>query len=152
MNNMIEDTKTYFRIYKGFKKGIIAVFGEWNEEKQAAQALFTLKQKGLCAKYTAEFLRNASKVIIWGDGALHTQYYRKLKDFVKDELAREEKPENLKELHELAVKIDNRLYERAMEKKGVYDHDFNQKQGFRGTRAQYKHDLGDPMELDATKR
>ena len=63
--------KTYFCIYTGFEKGFKTIFGKLNEEKQDFRALLTIKQKGSCTKYTAEFLRYATKVI-WGDSALCT--------------------------------------------------------------------------------
>ena len=50
--------------------------------------------------------------------ALKAQYYKGLKDGVKDEIARSEAPDNLQELIEMAVKIDNRNFERALERKG----------------------------------
>ena len=37
---------------------------------------------------------------------------------MKDEIARSEAPDNLQELIEIAVKIDNRNFERALERKG----------------------------------
>jgi hypothetical protein len=40
---------------------------------------------------------------------------------VKDELVKEEKANALFEMIEKATKIDNRLYERALERKGVYN-------------------------------
>jgi hypothetical protein len=41
-----------------------------------------------------------------------------LKDNVKDEIARQDRPTKLKEMYELAIKIDGRIYERQLEKKG----------------------------------
>jgi hypothetical protein len=54
----------------------------------------------------------------WGDEAICDQYYKGLKDHVKDEISWSDKPDDLKEIIELAQKIDNRYYERQLEKKG----------------------------------
>jgi hypothetical protein len=48
------------------------------------------------------------------------KYYKGLKDSVKDDLAKVDKPDDLADLIEQAVQIDNRLYERALERKGQY--------------------------------
>jgi hypothetical protein len=56
----------------------------------------------------------------WGEKALIAQYYRGLKDTVKDEMARSDRPDDLEDTIKIAVRIDNRIYERALEKKGSY--------------------------------
>jgi hypothetical protein len=48
------------------------------------------------------------------------QYYKGLKDIIKDEMARSDRPENLEDTIKIAVRIDNRIYERALEKEGSY--------------------------------
>lgn len=149
MTTMMEDTKTYFRTYAGFKKGLATTFGELDEERQAERALLAIRQKGSCTKYTAEFNRHVTKVS-WGDSALRTQYYRGLKDSVKDDLIKEDKPETLKEQQDLAVKIDNRNYERSLERKGYYDQSF--KRDKNSSKGQGRSEHYDPMELDVTER
>jgi len=64
-------------------------------------------------------------------------------------MSREDKPEDLKELIETAIKIDNRYYERALEKKGYYDVGKSSRPGQGGRRGQY---YSPYMELDATER
>jgi hypothetical protein len=58
---------------------------------------------------------------------LTNQYYIGLNDFVKNELIRMDKPDNLQDIIESAVKINNRFYKRSLEKKGSYN--FRKKQG-----------------------
>jgi hypothetical protein len=41
-----------------------------------------------------------------------------LKDNIKDEIARQDCLTKLKEIYELAITIDRRIYERQLEKKG----------------------------------
>ena len=45
-------------------------------------------------------------------------------------MARSDKPDDLQELIALAVKIDNRMYERSLEKKGQYSQEHKRKQPY----------------------
>ena len=54
----------------------------------------------------------------WDRAVLQYQFYVSLKDTVKDKVVRSDKPDDLQELIVLAVKIDNRIFERSLEKKG----------------------------------
>ncbi|OAG04267.1 uncharacterized protein CC84DRAFT_1095635, partial [Paraphaeosphaeria sporulosa] len=51
------------------------------------------------------------------DTPLQAAYYNGLKEIIKDELVHHDKADDLDELIELAVRVDNRLYERQTEKK-----------------------------------
>ncbi|KAF2189377.1 hypothetical protein K469DRAFT_528621, partial [Zopfia rhizophila CBS 207.26] len=55
--------------------------------------------------------------IDWDDAPLMAAYYARLKDRVKNKLARRDRPDNLYALMESAVRIDNRQYERELERK-----------------------------------
>jgi hypothetical protein len=48
---------------------------------------------------------------------LANQYYTRLKEFVKDELTRINKPNNLKDIIKKAIRINNCFHERSLEKK-----------------------------------
>ncbi len=50
--------------------------------------------------------------IKWNDIALITKYYLELKNFVKDELTRIKRLDELKSLIGTFIKINNRLYKR----------------------------------------
>jgi hypothetical protein len=68
-------------------------------------------------------------------------FYKGLKEFVKDKLARVDYLDTLDKLAKAAVKIDNRAYKRRIEKKGVFIH------YIRPSKNRY----GDLIELDATR-
>ena len=76
-----------------------------------------MKQHTAAIRYTAEFQQLATRTT-WNDSSLQAQYYKGLKDDVKDELARSEKLITLAELVDKAIKVDNRLWERKAEKRG----------------------------------
>jgi len=54
----------------------------------------------------------------WDDHALVAQFYLGLKENIKDELAKEERPDDLQVLITKATRIDNRFHERQMERSG----------------------------------
>jgi hypothetical protein len=85
-----------------------------------------LKQKGSVASYAASFQQLAAKTK-WGKAALQHQFYIGLKDTIKDKVARSDKPDDLQELIVLAVKINNRIYKRSLEKKGQYSQEHKRK-------------------------
>ncbi|OLY78064.1 Retrotransposon-derived protein PEG10 [Smittium mucronatum] len=78
------------------------VFGNPNKVANAEQQLRRLKQTNSATNYASEFRR--------------FQYYEDLKDDVKDLFARFDRPQSLPELIYLSIKIDNRLFERVLEK------------------------------------
>jgi hypothetical protein len=48
------------------------------------------------------------------------QFYRGLKEQIKDEIAYRDHPTIPKEIYDLTIKIDKRFYKQQIEKKGVY--------------------------------
>ncbi|OMH80373.1 hypothetical protein AX774_g6193 [Zancudomyces culisetae] len=52
----------------------------------------------------------------WNDAALCSQFYEGLKEEFKDLLACFDRPDSFSEFIDLAIKIDNRLFERNLEK------------------------------------
>jgi hypothetical protein len=57
----------------------------------------------------------------WDDEAITSYFYRGLKDPIKDEISRrDERPTTTKEMYDLAMKIDERFFERQIEKKGNF--------------------------------
>jgi hypothetical protein len=97
-----------------------ASFGYGNEQMEAERALQTIRQQGPVSKYKAEFQTLVVKTN-WDDEAIASHFYRGLKDPIKDEISRrDERPTTTKEMYDLAMKIDERFFERQMEKKGNF--------------------------------
>jgi len=48
------------------------------------------------------------------------QYYQGLKNKIKNDITKNKKPEDLEIIIKKAIRIDNRLYERRLEKKSDY--------------------------------
>ncbi|KFZ19859.1 hypothetical protein V501_00440 [Pseudogymnoascus sp. VKM F-4519 (FW-2642)] len=79
----------------------------------------------------------------WNDDALRARYYDGLKDSIKDEIARGVRPDDLEKLILAATLIDNRHYERRLEKGG-------QKPTWIQKRPKQRSYWPQLMELDAT--
>jgi hypothetical protein len=91
-------------------------FGGPDTKRAAELKLARLKQTGSASKYTTEF-RQVTIYLEYDDEPLIILFYRGLKEEVKDNLIREKRPDEFTDYMEMAVAIDNRLYERRMEKR-----------------------------------
>jgi len=112
-----ENTKKIMRSYKEFKKALEKQFGDIDEKREAEQALFGLKQLKSASAYTTKFQQHAA-ILGWDDEPLINMYYRGLKDNVKDELSRDEWPDDIQDFYAKTIRIDNRIWQRAQEKRG----------------------------------
>ena len=98
------------------------VFDNGDEALEADRDIRALRQRTSVAQYRAKFQILAAK-LDWNDDALASEFYRGLKDKVREEITlRNDRPSNLKDLSELAIKIDNRIFELQLEKRGSYAH------------------------------
>lgn len=95
------------------------VFGDPDTEKAALRNLERTKHTGSVGKYVAEFSQWSTLLPAYGDAPMRDHFYSGLKDEVKDELAKVEKPQTFEALKTVAIRIDNRLFERRMEKTGA---------------------------------
>ena len=103
-----------------FKEEIKKIYGELNEEKAAEDRLERLTQTASASAYSTLFRRDAFRVN-WGEAALKNKFYRGLKPKVKDKLIKEDRYSiTLDKYINIAIIIDNRIFERTMEDKGVY--------------------------------
>lgn len=120
-----KDSPPELESFDSFAKVLESNFGEPDQEAAAMRQICALRQTTSAASYASEF-KGLQQFIDWNDGAFRNQFYIGLKDSVKDELIKTDRPPNLEALMELAIKIDNRLYERRLEKKKAqqtYQHD-----------------------------
>ena len=92
-------------------------FYDPDENRSAAYKLERLKQTRSASEYTLEF-RNLVAILGWmSDEQLKRAFYSGLKDCVKDELARSPDPATLNDMAFLAISIDNRIFQRELEKR-----------------------------------
>ena len=144
-----DETNEIFQSYEVFKEKLTQTFGDLDKKRAAERKIMALRQMTSVGEYTAQFQKYASKTK-WDEDALMAQYYRGLKDEVKDDYVRiNPAPETLHEMIEAATKIDTRLYERKLERKGNYQPRFGARTQSRTHRPHYGLQ---PMELDSTQR
>ena len=139
-----------FASLEEFKKQIRIVFETIDQERTAEREICNIVQKGAAATYAANFQRHAAYTN-WDDTALTAQYYKGLKDFVKDEISRSERPSTLAKMIEKSVIIDNRVYKRSMEKSQKNYVSLKVNKSYEST--QYNNQPyydPQPMEIDAT--
>jgi len=131
--------------YSLFVSEFRAFFEDPNTRRHAADALGRLKQgKGSCLAYATKFRRLGHDTGFNNDALV--DFFRKgLNEDIKDRLANAlEEPTELEEYISLCVKIDQRLYDRRVEKAGTV------KFGFTPPRFAPRPPSGpSPMELDS---
>lgn len=102
--------------FTSFCEALFTQFGEKNEKSQAERLFYELKQNNSVSLYATEFSRLSTQ-LGWNEAALCAHFYRGLKPNIKDQLALIDRPTELQRLMELSIKLDNRLYERYVERK-----------------------------------
>lgn len=149
-----EDPEQIFADFRNYLGALRSIYGLSNSQQQAIRVIQHLTQKTSASTYVAKFKEYQTKTG-WDDMALKTMFYRGLKDGVKDEMMRKgswtDGNINLGGLQEAAIKIDDILYERAMEKR--HTGQFRGRSGyvpFSGSGGQRRDP--DAMELDNTER
>ena len=82
-DNTIEVTQDY----SNFKNKLRQVFGDFDKEHLAERRMQSLRQTGSAADYGSKFQQLAAQTQ-WGAVSLVAQFYKGLKDRVKDDVAR----------------------------------------------------------------
>ncbi len=122
-----ENPRAMFTNFDNFKRELRRIFGTSNEKQIAKRVVQHLSQRTSAADYAARFQEYAN-LTEWDDAALMTMFRRGLKDNLKDELMRDGRSINdMSDLIMVAIDLDDKLYERAMEKR------YDQPRGRAGT-------------------
>ncbi|KAL8412852.1 hypothetical protein RB596_009420 [Gaeumannomyces avenae] len=116
-NESKEETKIIFTTFARFEEEITSVFGQVNKQRVAERKLLQLRQKGAASVYVSEFQRFVNK-LDWTDQTKVAHFYNGLRDDVKDEVSKVDRPKAFSSYVIMAVRTSNRLYERRFEKKG----------------------------------
>jgi hypothetical protein len=110
-------TKKVLNSYTEFTKALSRVFGEKDETRRAQERLTHLRQTKSASAYAALFKQDALRSNINDDGLMQL-FYNGLKDRVKDELYKEDRPDSIDAYMDKAIRIDDRQFQREQEKKG----------------------------------
>jgi len=135
--------------FEKFRQELEDAFGNPDRAFVAASQLERLKQKNnSVAKYTSEF-RQLMTDLEWDESALIYQYRKGLNDDVKDALVHHPMPSTFVQMTQLAIRCDNRLYERRLERSAEHSHPYTGRL-FLEHRINNKPYQHDPMEVMAS--
>ena len=143
-----DDTVEVTQIYSNFKNKLRQVFGDFDKEHLAERRMQSRRQTGSAANYASKFQQLAAQTQ-WGAVPLVAQFYQRLKDRVEDNVAQVNRPSQLQSMITLAIWINDRQYERELEKKGTYN--FSKKDRYQKSPKKDQYGMV-PMELDATEK
>ena len=110
-----QKTQQMFYKFDNFCIYIKKVFGNQDENRAIEKQLLILKQTQSTMVYGSRF-KTLAYTIKWDDAAFASKFYEKLKNKVKDAMDAMGRPESLKNLINIAVKIDDRQYKRFVDK------------------------------------
>jgi hypothetical protein len=145
-------TKAILKDYGTLFDAMEETFDYGDDTREAERDIRQLRQRTSAAAYKAEFQILAAK-IDWNDEALASQFYRGLKERVREEITlRNERPDTLKGMFDLAVTIDTRIFELQLEKKGSYAQEGSNRKAKRNVPDWSDNYYGlQKMQIDATK-
>ncbi|OAA54381.1 gag protein [Akanthomyces lecanii RCEF 1005] len=141
-----DETARIFTRYANFEEALTVAFGDPDEIRTATRKLKTLRQTGSTQHFAREFRRIATK-LEWDDESQMELFYDGLREDVKDDLYKMDRPDSFDTFVEMAIKIDNRNYARRLEKGGRAPNTGKR----RGGSTAYGVHPG-PMELDAANK
>ena len=116
----VEKSRDLIEVLHQFRLEIRKVFGITDQPATANRIIQSLKQTKSVSEYAATFTQFMA-ISDWNDDAVFRNFFRKgLRDNVKDELIRQDDDDisTLDELITVSIKIDDKLRQRAYEKKG----------------------------------
>ena len=143
-----DDTVKVTQNYSNFKNNLGQVYGNFDKEHLAERRMQSLRQTGFAANYASKVQQLAAQTQ-WGAVSLVAQFYKGLKDRVKDNVARVNQPSKLQLIIILAIRIDDQQYERELEKKSTYN--FGKTDRYQKSPKKNQYGMV-PMELDATEK
>jgi hypothetical protein len=112
-----ENNSPLLSSFATFEQALIEAFGVLDKKQDAIRKLRALRQG---SQATSQYASNFSRLQYdtgFNDEALRDQFYQGLSDHIKDVLAQQlVEPTTLNELVKLAIRIDNRLFERRQER------------------------------------
>jgi len=120
LKNKSEDwedkTNRVFKDFFNFKQAIWRMYEDINAKRIIKQQLYDIKQSESAFKYIIAFQSIAAK-IEWNDSTLTAQFYKELKNVIKNEIACTNKLATLHAMISKTIMLNNQQYKRRLEKK-----------------------------------
>ncbi len=104
-----------FGSYEDFEVELKTVFGKVDEKRATERQLAKLKQTGSASHYTIQF-RQITSQLHWENDIFITKFYKGLKEYIKDKIAKEDRPEKLTKYIKRTIRINNRFYKKQRKK------------------------------------
>lgn len=144
--SLVDDKSHLLDSYEEFMFEFRKIFDDPNAQRHAQSAMHRLKQgKSSVLNYISRFRRIAHESG-FNSQALMDAFYRGLNDDIKDVLAMNEDVENLEFLMNLTIRIDNKLWDRKMEKSFKNTHGHN---SYKNEKPNNSSSSTVPMDLDS---
>ncbi|EED23162.1 conserved hypothetical protein [Talaromyces stipitatus ATCC 10500] len=140
-----DHTKEILGSFKTFKEKFQLAFGNIDKARNAERQLRQLRQTGSARQLAIKF-KQIAMILDYSDDVLIAMFKNMLKEDVQVELIKMDRPDDINEFIEQAVKIDDKLYEIKQKRQEI--------QGWRrhgmALPANQRRHRPMPMELDAT--
>jgi hypothetical protein len=114
---LFEQRSSILSNFKTFLEAMTEAFGEHDKARVALNKIYALRQGFRSVSVYASEYRQLAVDINWDEQALMDQFYRGLRDDVKDLLLNFPDPCTLDETISQAVKCDNRLFQRYQDRR-----------------------------------
>ncbi len=111
-----DETNRVFEDFSNFEQAIRRMYEDIDAKRIVERQLYDIKQSESAFKYVAAFQSIAAE-IEWDDSTLTAQFYRELKNVIKNEIARTNRFATLHAMISKTIVLNNRQYERRLEKK-----------------------------------
>ncbi|KAL0929364.1 reverse transcriptase domain protein [Colletotrichum truncatum] len=109
------ETRDIYANFKGFEDTLRSLFQDPDEKRQAERDLAQLKQTKSAKDYSTNFRQLSVQLDLTEETKIF-MFYQGLKDEVKDEIIKIDRPDDFLQYAELAIKIDNQLFKRRKER------------------------------------
>jgi len=120
LKNKLEDQEDkinrVFKDFSNFKQAIQRMYEDIDAKWIIERQLYDIKQSESTFKYIAAFQSIAAK-IEWDDSTFTTQFYKKLKNVIKNEIIHMNKLATLHVMISKTIMLNNQQYKRKLEKK-----------------------------------
>jgi hypothetical protein len=111
-----DEINRVFEDFSNFEQAIRRMYEDIDAKRIVEQQLYDIKQSESAFKYIAAFQSIAAE-IEWDDLTLTAQFYRELKNVIKNEIARMNRFATLHAMISKTIVLNNQQYERRLEKK-----------------------------------
>jgi len=111
-----DETNRVFENFSNFEQAIRRMYEDIDAKRIVERQLYDIKQSESAFKYVAVFQSIATE-IEWDDSTFTAQFYKELKNVIKNEITRTNKLITLHVMISKTIVLNNWQYERRLEKK-----------------------------------